>query len=144
MWIVRYHYLFCECFFDTGGRRYSLFQFEVPESSYTEGCNMLLQNYSSAEMAAGKEQTRSKNKQTASSKGQKMLNVGRLLASMKKAATADTEKSEETLLLVILDECHSGATVNTVFHQLCNEQAMMKLDNFVVLIISATPYNNRR
>jgi hypothetical protein len=63
---------------------------------------------------------------------------------MKTEAKSRTIAARETVYLIILDECHYQANENKLFHKLCNDDDVMQLDNFVVLLISATPYNNRR
>jgi hypothetical protein len=99
---------------------------------------MLLQNYSDCKKATAAHSRAPRSEKSL------LQHAENFVQDMKAEALSCSPQCKETLYLVILDECHSGATQSTLFHDLCNDEKMRTLDNFVVLIISATPYNNRR
>ncbi|KAG2386909.1 hypothetical protein C9374_001944 [Naegleria lovaniensis] len=51
------------------------------------------------------------------------------------------EKEQDTLFIVIADECHFAITKDGAHDNIVNDALALKHNNFFVLLVSATPYN---
>lgn len=52
-----------------------------------------------------------------------------------------SDRNKQTLFVVIVDECHRSPTVVSSAHSIINDPLLMARPNFLVLMVSATPFN---